>query len=69
MAVEQWRVPPRGEAQAGCPTPAFVQLLLGYRDLDALRDIYPDVWTADDTTDAVLHALFPARPSWVQYLD
>jgi len=46
-----------------------LQLLLGYRDLDALRDIYPDVWTADDTTDTILHALFPARPSWVQCLD
>jgi len=69
VAVEEWRVPPWGEAQAGVPALVFLQLLFGYRSLDALRDIYPDVWTADDTSHAVLQALFPERPSWVQYLD
>ncbi len=69
VAVEEWRVPPWGEAQAGVPALVFLQLLFGYRGLDALRDIYPDVWTADDASHAVLQALFPARPSWVQYLD
>jgi GNAT superfamily N-acetyltransferase len=69
VAVEEWRVPPRGEAQAGFPALVFLQLLFGHRSLDALRDAYPDVWTADDTSHAVLEGLFPARPSWVQYLD
>ncbi len=69
VAVEEWRVPPWGEAQAGVPALVFLQLLFGYRGLDALRDAYPDVWTADDTSHAVLQGLFPARPSWVQYLD
>ena len=68
-AVEEWRLPPWGEAQAGLPALAFVPLLFGYRGLDALYEAYPDVWTADDTTHAVLSALFPARPSWVQYFD
>jgi len=69
VAVEEWRVPPWGEAQAGVPALVFLQLLFGYQGLDALRDAYPDVWTADDTSHAVLQGLFPARPSWVQYLD
>ncbi len=68
-AVEEWRVPPWGEAQAGVPALVFLQLLFGYRSLDALRDIYPDVWTAADVSHAVLQGLFPERPSWVQYLD
>ncbi len=68
-AVEEWSLPPWGEAQAGFPALVFLQLLFGYRSLDALRDAYPDVWTADDTSHAVLQGLFPARPSWVQYLD
>lgn len=69
VAVEPWQLPPWEEAEAGMPASAFAQLLFGYRDLAALYEVYPDVWTADDTTHAVLHALFPARPSWVPYLD
>ena len=69
VAVENWQVAPWDEAQAGFPALVFVQLLFGYRGLDALLDIYPDVWCADDASYAVLQGLFPARPSWVQYLD
>jgi hypothetical protein len=42
----------------------FLQLLFGYRGLDELRDIFPDVWAAD-TAVPLLRTLFPAQPSWV----
>ncbi len=46
--VEEQRVPPWSEVQAAFPALVFLQLLFGYRGLDALCDAYPDVWIADD---------------------
>jgi hypothetical protein len=66
--VEEWRRGAWDRADAGCPPLVFLQLLCGYRDLDELRDMFPDVW-ADDTAVPLLRALFPARPSWVIPLD
>lgn len=62
-AVEPWRAPPYGdEAQAGCPESVFTQLLLGYRSLAELREIYPDVWTEDEAA-VLLDVLLPKQPS------
>jgi hypothetical protein len=46
----------------------FTQLLLGYRELDALRATYPDVWCHEDV-EPLLRAIFPAEPSHVLPLD
>jgi hypothetical protein len=53
---------------AAFPPLVFTQLLLGYRDLDALRAAYPDVRCQEDR-EALLQALFPAEPSHVEPLD
>jgi hypothetical protein len=45
-----------------------LQLLFGYRSLDELRRIYPDVWAEGEAT-ALLNALFPRRPSMLVPLD
>lgn len=63
--VEPWRAPAyQANPDAGCPPSVFTQLLLGYRDLDELRAVFPDVW-ANPQAEIVLRVLFPARPSWV----
>jgi hypothetical protein len=67
-AVEDWQRPLWGEAKAGFPPLVFLQLLFGYRSLDELRRIYPDVWAAGEAT-ALLNALFPRRPSMLVPLD
>jgi GNAT superfamily N-acetyltransferase len=68
-AAEPWRQPLWGKdwgggAHAGFPPLTFTQLLLGYRSLDEMLAIYPDVW-ANDEGRALLDALFPKRMSFV----
>ncbi len=66
--VEPWRPPIYGdEATAGSPALTLLQLLLGYRSLDELRAIYPDVW-ASDKARLLLEALFPKQHSMVEPL-
>jgi hypothetical protein len=67
-AVEDWTIPTWGKAQAGFPPFVFLQLLFGYRSLDDLRRIFPDVW-AHDVAVPLLHALFPPQHTWVLPLD
>jgi len=63
--IAPWQAPLYGEeANAGCPSLIFTQLLLGYRSLDELCHIYPDVWTNDEVR-LVLNILFPKQPSYV----
>ena len=66
--VEDWRRGPWDKVDAAFPPLVFPQLLFGYRGLDDLRDMFPDVW-ADGTAVPLLRALFPAQPSWVVPLD
>ncbi|HEU5315818.1 MAG TPA: GNAT family N-acetyltransferase [Chloroflexota bacterium] len=49
-------------AGAGMPRDLFVQLLLGYRPIDPLRDAHPDVLASDESMD-LLRVLFPKRMS------
>ena len=61
--VEPWRAPDYGdEAQAGCPSLLFLQLLFGYRSLAELRAVFPDVWASRETT-LLVNTLFPKQPS------
>ncbi|MBI1296895.1 GNAT family N-acetyltransferase [bacterium] len=67
-AVEPWRAPVFGEnADTGCPSLNFLQLLFGYRSLEELRAIFPDVW-AKDSAKVLLNVLFPAQFSKVHSL-
>jgi hypothetical protein len=54
-------------AALGCPPLTFLQLLLGYRGLDDLRAIYPDVRARDDQR-LLINTLFPRLPSYVDPL-
>lgn len=63
--AERWQIPAYDpSAGAGLPALIFIQLLLGYRSLDELNTIFPEVW-ADNNTGLVLKTLFPTRPSYV----
>lgn len=66
--AEGWRRGAWDKTDGGFPPGVFLQLLFGYRGLDELRDIFPDV-QANDTAVPLLRALFPPRPSWVVPLD
>jgi hypothetical protein len=46
------------------PPDAFVRLILGYRDLDQLRDAWPDAVVKAESRH-VLDVLFPRVDSWV----
>lgn len=68
ITVEDWRRPVWGQGMAGFPPLVFLQALFGYRSLDDLRRVYPDVWAEGEAT-ALLDALFPKRPSLLMPLD
>jgi GNAT superfamily N-acetyltransferase len=68
LTVEPWRAPDFGDdAQAGCPSLVFLQLLFGYRSLVELRAIFPDVWASEEVA-LLLDVLFPKQPSTVYSL-
>jgi hypothetical protein len=63
--VEEWKRPLYGDAEgAGFPPLVFLQVLFGYRSIDALRQVFPDVWVTDEARP-ILKILFPTRPSTV----
>jgi hypothetical protein len=65
LTAEDWRRPIwNANEDGGFPPLVFLQLLFGYRSLDALRSAFPDVWV-NDTVELVVNALFPFRPSKV----
>jgi hypothetical protein len=63
-AVDDWRPEPNGHSgDAAFPDLTFLQLVFGYRDLNELKYAYADCWTNNDTTAAILIALFPKEHS------
>lgn len=65
ITAEDWRRPIwNAHEDGGFPPLVFLQLLFGYRSLDALRSAFPDVWV-NDTVELLVNALFPYRPSRV----
>ena len=64
-AAEHWSAPMyEANDGAGFPPLVFLKLLFGYRSLDELRYMYPDVWASGET-ETMLKVLFPAKPSTV----
>lgn len=63
VAAEPWRAPVYDDdSKAGFPPLVFLQLLLGYRSLDELLDIFPDVY-ANEAVRPLLRILFPKQSS------
>ncbi|GHO46315.1 GNAT family N-acetyltransferase [Ktedonospora formicarum] len=63
--VENWRVPlHNSDESAAFPPLTFLPVLFGHRSIEALRQIFPDVWVSNEAR-IVLKALFPTRPSFV----
>ncbi|HEY6541222.1 MAG TPA: GNAT family N-acetyltransferase [Ktedonobacteraceae bacterium] len=63
--VEDWRSPIwNANEDGGFPPLVFLQLLFGYRSLDALRSAFPDVWV-NENVELLVNTLFPYRPSRV----
>lgn len=63
--VEDWRRPIwDANEDGGFPPLVFLQLLFGYRSLDALRSAFPDVWV-NENVELLVNTLFPYRPSRV----
>ena len=69
VAIDPWRAPvPESESTGmGSPPLTFVQLLLGYRSLDELTTISPDVWVRTERR-LLVDTLFPKTPSRVEQL-
>lgn len=66
--VEDWRRPIwNANEDARFPPLVFLQLLFGYRRLDALRAAFPDV-RVNENVEVLVNALFPYRPSRVMPL-
>ena len=69
IGVEPWQAPIYKDEDMvmGCPPLTFPQLLLGYRSLDELCAIFPDVWVKDEQR-LLINTLFPKQPSRVEPL-
>ena len=66
--VEDWRRPIWEPDEDGrFPPLVFLQLLFGYRSLDALRAAFPDV-RVNDNVEVLVNTLFPYGPSRVMPL-
>jgi hypothetical protein len=56
------------EASFGCPSLVFLQLLLGYRNIQELSTIYPAVSMAEKYK-LVVTTLFPKQSAWASPTD
>jgi hypothetical protein len=62
--INPWKPAPHGHSgDAAFPGLTFLQLLFGYRSLDELKYAFPDCWTSNDSTHALLESLFPKQVS------
>ncbi len=64
-ACEPWQPPPEERGDAAFPDRTFLQLVFGFRSLDALEAAFPDCRARTDEARAVLNAIFPLKPSEV----
>jgi len=65
VGAEDWQTSVYASPVDGAfPPLVFLQVLFGHRNIEALRQIFPDVWVSEEARP-VLRALFPTRPSFV----
>jgi hypothetical protein len=62
-AIAAWMPEHADDGSAGFPGQTFLQILFGYRSLDALRSAFPDCWCDGDDARVLLEALFPKQRS------
>lgn len=62
VTAEPWMPTPEDGGNVGLPDLTFLKLLFGYRTLEEIRYIYPDVW-ADELGHILMPVLFPRQPS------
>ncbi|HDQ72133.1 MAG TPA: hypothetical protein ENN19_08555 [Chloroflexi bacterium] len=69
--VTAWTPTPEDEGMAAFPDLTFLQLLFGYRTVEALETAFVDCWISDEHQEmrALLNVLFPRRPSDVWPVD
>ena len=70
IGIESWRpgiYEDDDEKMLSCPPLTFLQVLLGYRSLDELCAIFPDVWVKDEYR-LLANTLFPRQASHVEPL-
>ena len=67
--IDPWQAPiPEDDSTAmGCPPLTFVQLVLGWRSIEELTAIFPDVWHSSDKR-LLIDTLFPKLLSRVEPL-
>ncbi|MGE5123190.1 MAG: GNAT family N-acetyltransferase [Acidobacteriaceae bacterium] len=64
VTAEAWKPIPVGNVgEAAFPPHTFLQLLFGFRPLEALKYSFPDCWTTNDEVHVLLDTLFPHQPS------
>ena len=62
-AMEPWVPEHADDGSAGFSGQTFLQILFGYRSMDALRSAFPDCWCDGDDAWTLLDALFPKQRS------
>ena len=62
-AIEPWAPEHADDGSAGFAGQIFLQLLFGYRSMEALRGAFPDCWCDGDDARVLLEALFPKQRS------
>ena len=62
-AIEPWSPEHADDGSAGFSGQTFLQILFGYRSMDALRSAFPDCWCDGDDARTLLDALFPKQRS------
>jgi hypothetical protein len=59
--IEPWKPDHADHGNAGFPALTFLQILFGYRSFEELKYAFPDCWSDNDQTRALIDALFPKK--------
>ncbi len=63
--ITPWQIKVGERPSAHFPDLTFLQLVFGYRDVQALEDAFPDLYYPKEGTKPLLKILFPRKPSRV----
>ena len=61
--IEDWQPDSKHEGNLAFPGQTFLHLVFGHRDLDELKNIYPDCWWDRDEAAILISSLFPRKAS------